>query len=482
MSVSRSELKKSADRADLDFDRAVAAATAGRDVDAKAAAELFTENKEAILALAGKEADIKRAVYRVMDDAIDALAEYDKLVDKAVEDSGYTGIVADGLRDSLAAERSRIFSDAFKKPASARTKRKLEDAVRAKFLSEASKQVAALAETVGEPEVEVVDTAANIRDEIARLDTLTDPVEANALDKRIQVQSAEWIADYLKDNPRATAEQAMEQVRAAGFEGFINQKDIARLKRGTAPSELFKTAPAREAEVLEPAREVPFTSEEEEEIPDVTEHMQLEEAPKKGFMQGLAKTGRKLMLGMALLFGMKAGSPDQRLPHQEDQGPQRENAAMMANIDTMASPESVVVGDEGGTEVEQDESLLKETPRGDVEYPSGDPRNLKRALKILKDSGLKGRTELALEKHQNLQGALQVLEESGIPGKAEFQKMKAKEKREEMEAAMGRIEAMRLIGNMKSPVLDAVKRADLKKKMEQHQAFLDLMGNLDEIK
>lgn len=596
--IPKSELKNSADRADKDFDRTVAAVTAGRDVDAEAASKLFQENKEAILTLAGKEADIGRAVYRVMEDAVDALAEYDRLVDKAVEDSGYTGIVADGLRNSLAAERSRIFSDAFKKPASARTKRTLENAVRGKFLAESAKQVAALAETIGDPsesEEPGIDDISDIQADIALLRNVeasykqnrgdaTLQARVNALDRSVEQSAAHWAALYLTEHPRASVAEVMRLAEESGLDEFLTKKDVERLKKGDSVGELHaKLSPQdldeiraartsveyvggyrvakpdsmeiidddQEDEALEPARSIPFpkrndgpfvdrirpgalkegpgapleqaivdTGEHDprldepkrraaakrremnptrmedydaptyagdtgsEEIPDVTDLLQDDEPTKKGFLQGLAKKGRNLMLGMALLFGIKAGAPDQRLPHQEDQGPQRENAAMMANMETMAAPTGDVVDDAGGMEVEQDESLLTETPKdaGDVEYKKGDPRNLKRALRILKDSGLKGRAELALERHQNLQGALEAIDESGLPGKAEFRKMKNRERREELESAMGRIEAMRLIGDMKSPVLDAVRRADLKKKLEQHQAFLDTMANLDEIK
>lgn len=577
VSMSRDELKKAEERADRDFERTIDAVTAGEKLDKKMVEELLGSNKEEILVLARKEGDVKGAMYKVMEDMVGSLKEYDRLVDKAVADSGYAGIVADGLRDSLLKERPQVFNEALRQSAGPRAKQNLEHAVREKILAEASKQVAALAETVGESElVKRVLTEEQVRLARSYAEALNKADDANAkmvaAVKRLRkLQKAGDSGDEL-----AAAVQEDDQYSEAWNGAVANAKRVGKLLEAsgiatTAPefntrasrAELDRQLPEyvggyrvakpdsmeiidvdQEEEVLEPAREVPFPkltvegnlrqrqlanerirelsrvesapdlpesfpadewADREtqlgttkpglrrsgetlvpvaEEIPDVTEHMVLEEPPKKGFMQGLAKTGRKLMLGMALLFGMKAGAPDQRLPHQEDQGPRPETAAMMANMETMAAPTGEVIGDEGGMEVEQDESLLTETPKeaGDVIYKKGDPRNLKRALKILKEAGLKGRAELALEKHQNIQGALQVIEESGIPGKAEYRKMKAQEKREEFEAAKGRMEAMRLISEMKSPVLTAIKRAELQKKMDQHQAFLDLMGNLDEVK
>ncbi len=584
--MSREELKNAEERADKDFDRAIAAVTAGEKLDQKMVSELLGSNKEEILALARKEGDVKGAMFKVMEDAVDSLKEYDKLVDKAVADSGYTGIVADGLRDSLLKERTRVFGEALRQSAGPRVKRNLENDVRGKILAEASKQVAALAETVGPAELanrtlseEQVRLARSYAEALNKADEMNTKMTA-AVKRLNKLRKAGNLGDDYE-----AAVQEDDQYSEAWNGATANAKRVAKLLEtagvsSTSPefatkaarAELSRTLPEyvggyRVAkpdsmeiideeeedakEVLEPAREIPFPRREDrqivervrpgavkegpgmpleqaivdtgehdprldeprrraaakrremnptrmedydaptyvgdtgpDEIPDVTDLLQDDEPPKKGFLQGLAKNGRKLMLGMALLFGMKAGAPDQRLPHQEDQGPSRETAAMMANMETMAAPVRETTGVSGETQAEEDQSATEAAPKveGDVEYKKGDPRNLKRALKILKDSGLKGRAELALEKHQNLQGALQAIDESGLPGKAEFQKMKAKERREEVEAAMGRIEAMRLIGDMKSPVLDAVKRADLRKKLDQHQAFLDAMRNLDEVK
>ncbi|NBS42005.1 hypothetical protein EBS80_05115, partial [bacterium] len=149
VSMSREDLKKAEERADREFERAINAVTAGETLDAAAVADLMGSNKERILALARKEGDVQGAVYKVMEDAVEAYKEYDNLVDKAVRESGHTGLVADSLRASLQSERGRVFTEAFNSSAGPRAKRNLENAVRGKILAEASRKIADLAETVG---------------------------------------------------------------------------------------------------------------------------------------------------------------------------------------------------------------------------------------------------------------------------------------------------------------------------------------------
>ncbi|OGL94931.1 hypothetical protein A2348_05590 [Candidatus Uhrbacteria bacterium RIFOXYB12_FULL_58_10] len=543
VSMSREELNRAEARADRDFERTVAAVTAGANVDSAMATELFGANKENILALARKEGDIKGAMYRVMEDAIDAMSEYDRLVEKAVTDSGYTGIVAEGLRNSLLGERSRVFGDAFSQSAGPRAKRNLENAVRGKVLAEASRQVSALAETVGKPK-----RADNVSDILSDVQVLKktekrmreNPADAslpgrvNAIDRMIQQNVAEWAVQYLTENPKASAAAVLKEAEANGLDEFITRQDVTKLKRGVAVDELHAPVTKEEQmaalEALKPelivervragaVKEGPgapleqaivddgitydrhldkpgeiterhaaeqraeaiiarnerrqrkknptamedydmpvFTG--ESKVPDVSDLLEEEVAPaNKGFLQGLAKTGRKALLGMALLFGLKAGSPDQRLPHQDDQGPERETASLQEAVDVMAAPTGSVIADTKGMTGERNDSLLApeaKPSRVDTIFAKGDPRNLERALKNLDEA----------------------MNEAGLPSKAEFLRLKAAERKAKITEMRERMEVMKELSRTDSPAISAMKRAELGQKLEDHQRFLDLMKSI----
>lgn len=513
--LSGEEIRQAEERADRDFERAIAAAAAGTGIDRDTLSALLTPNKEHVLALAkkGQEADAKRALYATMEDIVESMGAYAGMVDDAVSKSGYTGIVAEGLRDSLLAERDRIIGEAIQHTSAPRARRTLESAIKAKFLSEASKEMTALAETVGPADVEDIhDLIGQLR--IAEKESGTNPdllAEVNRLDRQVQQDVAHWATQYLTEHPRASVQEVMNEAAKRELDEFLTERDVKRLKEGAAVGDLFKRAEReRGYRVVEPetveiiddvedAEEpTPVTAEEyeedempdatlrpstgdEDEIPDVSEHLKEDtrnEPAKKGFLSGLARTGRRLMLGMALLLGIKAVEPGHRLPHQEDQGPERAPSAMMEEAaDTTAAPEAIDIGDDSeGMGMEQDDAPIHEaTHDAEPDYPRGDARNLKRALRILNESGLPGRLDVAKERVDNLQGALRILDESGLPSKAEYQKMKTRERMEEIKAATARMEAMREIGSMRSPAIDASKRADLRRSIEEHQQFLELM-------
>lgn len=454
--VPREELQAAQERADRDFDRAVAAVTAGEEIDRKMFGDLMRTNKESILALAGKEGDVKGAVYKIMEDAVEALKAYDRQVNNAVADSGYSGIVADGLRHTLLEQRSTLFGEALAQSAGVRAKRPLENAMRAKLLAEASKQIAALEETVGEPEPEVVDTTAHIVGEIARLETLTDPVESNRLDRRIQKETTEWVRSYLAENPDTTDEQILSQVDALGMGDFITLKDVHKIntdervrrmshlesaedlpadvpddewsQRDTEPATTMTRTRARRASETF----VPETGETLVPTADKT-------AQKKGFMQGLAKGGRRMLLGLALMLGIRAGAPDQKLPHQEGM---------------VAAPEGQVTAVTEEMEVEQaTEPTKQQVEAKRLVRKAGDPKNLEDALNTL----------------------------SVLPGKAEFQTMQRQEKVAQQRAALEDFKVIRSVLSQPNPGIDAARMQTLKTKLEDTQSRWELMKTIREL-
>lgn len=668
VSMSREELKKAEARADRDFERAINAVTAGEELDKEAVSKLMGSNKEQILALARKEGDVQGAVYKVMEDAVSAYREYDTLVDKAVKESGYTGIVADGLRDALQSERARVFADAFNASAGPRAKRNLENAVRAKILAETSKRISDLNETVGTPaevvqqtveairsdiaklegmksgaesnaldrqiqeqtadwaraylhlnpnaspkdvmreaksagldeyvtakdvsrikdgmskeelyqqpiveapaleqaivddgsydarlglskadrarieadaraekvvarrgkpkgadrpmrmdefdvpkytsseresavveDLTAIDVTGDIRREIARLHSVTDPVEIHALDRNIQLQTAEWAKDYLYLNPKASAKEVMDQAATEGFDEFITEQDVVAIMKGTPAEQLHQSGGTRIMETdafergLDAKRRKPaeYGSDEwlmegtrafDNEIPDVTADLEDDEP---GIMQRIASSGfgKWVKRGM-LALGLAGGAAGVANRMEQHDAPSREPMAMMAEAPSQntiqVTREGNVVADTEHMEMEQDDSLLKESPRaarGERIYEKGDPRNLKHALDVLRSAGLKGRAELAIEKHENLRGALMTLESANLPSKAEFQKMRLAEKKAQLKEIGERAEVMRQLSSPDSPVLNAMKKAELKQRLEQHQQFLDLMKSIRE--
>lgn len=713
VSMSREELKKAEARADRDFERAINAVTAGEELDKEAVSKLMGSNKEQILALARKEGDVQGAVYKVMEDAVSAYQEYDTLVDKAVKESGYTGIVADGLRDALQSERARVFADAFSASAGPRAKRNLENAVRAKILAETSKRISDLNETVGTPaevvqqaaeairsdiarlegmktgaesnaldrqiqeqttdwaraylhlnpnaspkdvlreaksagldeyvtakdvsrikdgmskeelyqktiveivrpgavkkgaemaretaitdetvaaadaearakkttarldrqakdrtnyadivdrdakdvvrayaeapvleqaivddgsydtrlglskadraraeqavarrgktkeadrpmrmdeydvpkymgsergsavdeDLDVIDVTGDIRKEIARLDSVTDPGEMHALDRKIQQQTAEWAKDYLFLNPKASAKEVMAQAATEGFDEYITEQDVDAIMNGKPLEQLYQSGGTRLMEAdaldrgLDAKRRKPaeYGSDEwimegarafDNEIPDVTADLEDDEP---GIMQRIASSGfgKWVKRGM-LALGLAGGAAGVANRMEQHDAPSREPMAMMAEAPSQntiqVTREGNVVADTEHMEVEQNDSLLKQTPRPAERVHKGDPR-LRQAIDTLK------------AKRGNLEGALKTLEAAGFPTKAEYQKMKTDERKAEIQSAIERMAVMRELSSPESPVLNAMKKAELKQKLEQHQQFLDLMKSIRE--
>lgn len=490
---------------DRDFGRAIKAVTAGEGLDKKALTDLIESNKDSILALARKEGDVHKAIYLAMEDVVDVAKEYDRLTEQAVADSGYTGIAADGLRDTLLKERSSLFSEALRQSAGPRAKRNLENAIRGKLLAEATKQVVALEKLIGEPEVEVEDPLVEIQANIQRLEALSakshtdarkDLAKAiNDLDRAIQKDSAEWVQGYFAENPDATREQMMAQVEALGLSEFVTQKDVERIMRGMRVEELHAQTGRTEAGLMsrrraaervrglasvEAAEDMPASVPADEwasrktslfaprpggktlvpgmddtlvpsaeEIPDVTDHLREERPAKKGFLQGLAKNGRQIMLGMALLFGMKAASPDQRLPHHE--GMVANPEGMVTALSEEAKIEQAVAPTEKIDQTTAPTEKQVEAKR--LVLKTGDPKNLEVALDAL----------------------------SVFPGKAEFERMPAREKAAQTKAALEDFKVIRAALSKRSPAIDAAKLQTLKAKLEDAQSRWELLRTIRDL-
>jgi hypothetical protein len=142
------DLAKKQEAADAQFDKVLSAVTAGGNGDKQMIGELLRANKEALLKLGAKEADPVGSLYRVMEDAVDALEAYDKEVERIIAESGYTGIVEDGLRNELMKEKDGIFSSAFEHVSTRHGVRSFEQAVHAKLLAASAKHLNIFKETL----------------------------------------------------------------------------------------------------------------------------------------------------------------------------------------------------------------------------------------------------------------------------------------------------------------------------------------------
>ena len=510
--MSQADLKKAEEQADRDFSHVVDAMTARSTVDKKIAEELLGSNKDEILAIARKEnGDMKRAVFLVMEDALEAMQEYDKLVDRAVKESGYTGIVADGLRHSLMEERSPVFKEALRQSASPSAKYDLETAVREQIVAESAKQVAALQESVGVPEYEDP-LLTVIRENILKLEALENQQKQNrnakrtelinVLDRDIQQDSANLISTYFFEHPRATDEEMMAQVDGLNLGDFVTLKDVQRIRNGARVEDLhasdWKTEAGRISRENEANRmrsmgsveaapdlpaDVPLQEWETqttglantrpdtnrysrentvpmaEEIPDTTADITLEDeekSPKKGFMQGLAKTGRKFMLGMMLAFGFGEGGPEQARQQQ----------------DVSDKPETTLgVSDDGSSTSAASEAMI--TPLSEemtFEQDSEPTKAQVRERRLVK----------AASSPNDMERSLQAL--SSMPGKKEFQQLRAKDRAAQTKAALEDLKAIRLTLGKSSPAFDEIKRAEMKERLEAAQARWNLMKTIREVK